>query len=343
MIKNKNIFIGLSTGLVAFYFLVSMAAVEATSLPILINSPEAKSLLAPYEKLVRENPTEAERIKSLAIQQKLTRDFRKTDIQQYAAQIYRPEMAQLALIEYYREEQRQKKLEAAKPKPKQLEDLEPEQQLALNWAAKIDYDSHSFALTYATSKFPHFGDFDSFPEAALKEIEDSEWYTDGKEFNDWHGGKNVLAEAKKRGMKARLITRYGATVDVDVGNSMFQAVEAGEFNGNKARMSYLASLPTPVNNPSFQKWKRTRMPPLRSSDPKALEPLVREYRTILINPTPYFLTRGFATAWIGHQASGCGWVKGDYAPFATPHCDVNGNKLPFPGKKYDEDHRPPNL
>ncbi|ARO86954.1 sel1 repeat family protein [Nitrosospira lacus] len=143
MTKNKNIIIGLITGLTVFYFQVSVAAAGVTSSPIPINSPEAKRLLAPYEKLVRENPVEAERIKNLAIHQKFSRDFKKTDIQQFAAQSYRPEMTQLALIEYYKEEQRREKLEAAKPKPRQTDPydkLSHEDKLAVSLAALRRYD-----------------------------------------------------------------------------------------------------------------------------------------------------------------------------------------------------------
>lgn len=332
-------------GSAALLIQISTAFADASQLSINTKSAEDKALLAPYAKLLKENPVEAERIKQLAIQQKAIRDMRTKNIEQFAAQFYTPEMPQLALIEYYREEQRQKKQRPATPKPKQLEDLEPEQQLALNWNVKINYDGRSWGMPITKSEFPHYAEFHrGMSDVALKEIEDSEWQVTNahdQEFNDWHGGKNVLGEAQKRRMKASVSTPFGETVSVDVGRPLFQGIEANRFYGDRARMSYLASLATPVNNPSFQEWKRFLMRPVQSNDPKALESLVREYRRVLNHPRSYFLTRGFATDWEGHQASGCGWVKGDYAPFATPYCDVNGTKLPFPGKKYDRDNRPP--
>lgn len=334
-------------GSAALLIQISTAFADASQLSINKKSAEDKALLAPYEKLLKENPVEAERIKQLAIQQKAIRDMRTKNIEQFATQFYTPEMPQLALIEYYREEQRQKKQRPVKQKPRQIEDLEPEQQLALNWNVKINYDGRSWGTPITKSEFPNYYEFHrGRPDVALKEIEDSEWQVTNavdQEFNDWHGGKNVLGEAQKRRMKASVsIPSGGATVSVDNGGRIFQSEEATRFYGDSARMSYLASLATPVNNPSFQEWKRLQMQPaVLSNDPKAFESIVKQYRTVLIDPRYYFRLRGFATAWEGHQASGCGWVKGDYAPFATPYCDVNGTKLPFPGKKYDRDNRPP--
>lgn len=122
--------------------------------------------MASYEKLVREDPAEAERIKNLAIHQKFSRDFKKTDIQQFAAETYRPEMTRLALIEYYKEEQRREKLEAAKPKLKQLEPydkLSREDKMAVSLAAlrryDIEHDSGNIRAIHGEKAHKEFQEF----------------------------------------------------------------------------------------------------------------------------------------------------------------------------------------
>lgn len=339
----KNTIALLIAVLVAFHFQIAPSVAQTTPSPIQVNGLEDKELLAPHEKLVRENPAEAERIRQVAIQKKFTRDteninknpkLNQAQIQSKVlgliAQLYTPDMSRLALMEHYREEQKKKQTQKHKivAKPKQLEDLEPEQQIAANWYLKLQYDALSLSEAYTNLEFPP-SDYRANPVGALNDIENSKWEVrdeGGKQFNKMHGGKNVIEEAHKHEVKFRLASLLEETEAVDIWQVTGRPKLSDTFNGTRVRLIYLSGQPTPVDNDAFKEWKNFHIRRILSGNPNSL---VDEYKKVLENPRDYFLTRGYATDEQGHNASGCGWIKGNYALPATPYCDVNGIRLPM--------------